>query len=359
MAPDLDGHPVFPDTAGSLASRFLTPSLYRRLSKLKTATGFTLDQAIRSGRENPDSDIGIYAGDAESYTLFQEIFDPVIRAYHRIPGSIRHLSALSPLNLSDPDPDGRYILTTRVRTARNLSGYPFTPNMTAHTRQEVEQHIKQALCLLPDPFKGDYHPMGGLSPEKIFAKTSAGKAFLPGDRFQEAAGITCGFPASRGVYTSRDRQFFAWVNEEDHLRLICLEKSGALSRVFNRLALALEFLSKTLSFAWDPCKGYLNTCPTNIGTALRAGVHIRLPGLENHPDRLNDLASAHGLQIRGTRGEKTAVTGAVFDISNRFRLGIDENRLIQDLHTGITAIVAAEKQLEADPSSPGSPEPLK
>ncbi len=88
---------------------------------------------------------------------------------------------------------------------------------------------------------------------------------------------------------------------------------------------------------------------------MRAGVHIRLPGLERQPDRLNELASSHGLQIRGTRGEKTAVSGAVFDISNRFRLGIGETRLIQDLHSGITAIIAAEKQLAV--SGPGSPEP--
>ncbi len=127
MKADTGFQQMFPDNAVSLASRFLTPSLFRRLSKLKTATGFTLDQAIRSGRENPDSDIGIYAGDPESYTLFQDIFDPVIRACHRISGPICHVSELRPLDLDGPDPEGRYILSTRIRIARNLSGYAFTP----------------------------------------------------------------------------------------------------------------------------------------------------------------------------------------------------------------------------------------
>jgi creatine kinase/arginine kinase len=355
MKADTGFQAIFPDNADSLASRFLTPSIYTRLSKLKTATGFTLDQAIRSGRENPDSDIGIYAGDPESYSLFQEIFDPVIRAFHRTSGPICHMSDRTPLDLDDPDPEGRYILSTRIRTARNLSGHSFTPHMTPDARQGVEQRIKLVVAALPDPFKGDYHAMGDLSPEQIAARAAAGTAFLPGDRFQAKAGITCGFPASRGVYASHDRRFFVWVNEEDHLRIICLEDNGSLTRVFNRLILAIELLGRSLSFVWDPRRGYLNACPTNIGTAMRAGVHIRLPGLEKHPDRLNALASAYGLQIRGTRGEKTAVTGAVFDISNRFRLGITETRLIENLHTGITAIIAAEKLLAV--SGPGSPEP--
>lgn len=354
MTPD-PNNALFPDNADSLASRFLTPSVHARLSGLKTATGFTLDQAIRSGRENPDSDIGIYAGDPESYTLFKEIFDPVIRACHRVTGPIRHVSELTSLDLEDLDPAGRHILSTRIRTARNLSGHAFTPHMTPEARQVVEQQIKQAVSILPDPFTGNYHAMGGLSPDQIAERAAAGKAFLPGDRFQEAAGITRGFPASRGVHVSHDRKFFVWVNEEDQLRIICLENNGSLSQVFNRLVLALELLGRSLSFAWDPCKGYLNACPTNIGTAMRAGVHIRLPGLEQHPDRLNELASAHGLQIRGTRGEKTTVTGAVFDISNRFRLGTGETRIIQNLHTGITAIITAEKQLAG--SGPGSPAP--
>ncbi len=45
------------------------------------------------------------------------------------------------------------------------------------------------------------------------------------------------------------------------MRIICLEKNGSLSLVFNRLILALELLGRSLSFAWDPCKGYLTPAP--------------------------------------------------------------------------------------------------
>jgi protein-arginine kinase len=345
--------PLFPATSTSLAARFLTPALFQRLSELKTGSGFTLSQAIRSGQENPDSSIGIYAGDAESYCLFKEILDPVIRAYHGVTGPICHVSdfketggqAPGIADLPDLDPKHRYILSSRVRVARNLSGFAFTPHIRALDRQHAAQQIRQALAALPAPLQGRFHPMDRLSMGQITKQAAAGTAFLPGDRFQAAAGITREFPASRGVFVSHDRSLSLWVHEEDHLRIICLENSGDLSSVFNRLVLAMNHLGRSLVFAGDPRLGFLNACPTNIGTAMRAGVHIRLPKLEQHPEQLGQLARDHGLQIRGTAGEKTAVSGSVFDISNQHRLGIGETRLMQALHTGIAAIIEAEKTL--------------
>jgi creatine kinase/arginine kinase len=345
---------IFPEHAVSLAHRFLTPSLFGRLSRLKTDTGFTLEQAIRSGLENPDSHIGIYAGDAQTYTLFKEIFDPVIRTYHQITGPIRHIPRLEPLDLPDLDPHNQLIVSTRIRVARNLSGQAFSPNITTQNRQIVARQTQQALDALPESLQGHFHAMDTLTLDQIRNRAFQGTAFLPGDRFQASAGINREFPVSRGVFMSHDRTFRVWVNEEDHLRIICLEKTGNLSKVFNRMVSALAHISDTLDFASDPRLGYLTACPTNIGTAMRAGVHIRLPNLENHPDRLKRLASTHGLQIRGTQGEKTAVAESVFDISNRFRLGTGETQLIQTLQAGIAAIIEAETQLAVSgPESPG------
>lgn len=336
---------IFPENTVSLANRFLTPSLFDRLSRLKTATGFTLEQAIRSGRENPDSHIGIYAGDAQTYTLFKEVFDPVIRTYHQITGPIRHVSCLHRLDLPNLDPHNRFIVSTRIRVARNLSGHAFSPGITTHNRQTVARQIQQALDVLPDSLQGHFHPMDALTLDQIHNRAFQGTAFLPGDRFQASADIIRDFPVSRGVFMSHDRAFRVWVNEEDHLRIICLEKTGALSKIFNQMVSALAQIRKHLEFAFDPRLGYLTACPTNIGTAMRASVHIRLPKLEKDPGRLKRLASTHGLQIRGTQGEKTAVTESVLDISNRFRLGMGETRLIQTLHTGIAAIIEAETHL--------------
>lgn len=362
---------VFSTSSNALVKQFLTPALFERLSCLKTASGFTLAGAVRSGQQNPDSSIGIYAGDAQSYCLFKEIFDPVIRTYHELTGVIRHVSDFKKAShqgsgrmdrpeteladLPDLDPARQYILSSRIRVARSLADFAFTPNISAKDRQHAAHQIQPALATLPAPLQGQYFPMDRLTPEQIITQAAAGTAFPPGDRFQAAAGITRGFPNARGVYADQGGRFSVWVHEEDHLRIICLENTGSLSSVFNRLALALDHLTRTLAFAWDPCLGFLNACPSNIGTAMRAGVHIRLPNLDQRPDLLRQLVRDHGLQIRGTAGEKTAVSGAVFDISNKKRLGIGEIQLIRSLHTGIAAIIETEKNLS--PPGPGCPGP--
>jgi creatine kinase/arginine kinase len=169
--------------------------------------------------------------------------------------------------------------------------------------------------------------------------------FTKGDRFQDAAGINSDFPEGRGVFYSSDRKLIVWVNEEDHLRIMSLEKTSDLSAAFYRLCRALQVLETQLDFAWDKTNGYLTSCPTNLGTAMRAGIHIRLEKLDRNREILNKLAREYHLQIRGTRGEKTKIEEAVFDISNAQRLGITETAIIQSLHKGIAALIKAEENL--------------
>ena len=59
---------------------------------------------------------------------------------------------------------------------------------------------------------------------------------------------------------------------------------GDIGAVFERLARGIEEINKYMDFAHDPSLGYITSCPTNLGTALRASVHIRLPNLDNDRD---------------------------------------------------------------------------
>lgn len=342
--------PPFEETSPALVKRYLTPDIYTRLSRLETPAGFTLDQAIRSGLENPDSSIGIYAGDAQAYALFRDIFEPVIREYHGMDRKLDHgrvgeFRAEALTGLANPDPDGEFIRSSRVRVARNLSGFAFPPHISAGDRKAVETKALEAMETLPRELKGEYYSMTGLSPDEIRERAAKGRAFIPGDRFMASAGVNRMFPEARGVYRSRDGCFMTWINEEDHLRVISLEQSSDLIGVFMRLGHALKALSRVLSFSVTPSLGCLSSCPTNIGTAMRAGVHICLPRLEKQPGLMAEIVRDHVLQIRGTRGEKTKVSGAVFDISNRRRLGLSETTLFKGLHAGVTALIRTEKTL--------------
>lgn len=337
--------PKFHHDSRALVKQYLTRKLYERLAPLKTKTDFTLDAAIQSGLKNQDSHIGIYAGDTHSYSLFSEILDPIIHEYHAVDETFAHDNGLDQTHLPPLDPDKAFILSSRVRVARNIEGFSFPCHITPQNRNLVESLVAGATKKIPRDLAGNYLGFKRIPPHEIQNLLSKKQVFPAGDRFQDAAGINRDFPDARGIFTSRDKKFMIWVNEEDHLRIISMESSSDISGVFNRLCLGLNYLSRRLEFAFDKKYGFLTSCPTNIGTAMRAGVHIRLKKLEKNMALLKQLVNQHHLQIRGTGGEKTAIDGAIFDISNTQRLGISGTRIIQNLHTGIAAIIAAEKSL--------------
>ena len=101
--------------------------------------------------------------------------------------------------------------------------------------------------------------------------------FKEGDRFLDACGLNRDWPKNRGIYHNDDKTFLTWVNEEDQLRIISMQPGANIRQVFARLVDAQEKIEKVAKFAYDDHLGYITSCPTNLGTAMRASVHIHLP----------------------------------------------------------------------------------
>ena len=138
--------PSFPKDCKSLLSKYLTQDMYHQLKNKKTAYGFTLEKAINSGIQNHDSGIGVYAGDFESYHLFSPLFNAIIKDYHGFNKNDLHKSNLNPndLNAPNPDPEGKYIISTRIRVGRNFANMPLGPAITKEQRDEVENSAAEA-----------------------------------------------------------------------------------------------------------------------------------------------------------------------------------------------------------------------
>ena len=99
-----------------------------------------------------------------------------------------------------------------------------------------------------------------------------------------------------------------------------MEKGADIGKVFTRLSIGAAAIEKVAKFANDTHLGYITSCPTNLGTALRASVHIKLPFLAKAKDQLNAIADKYYVQIRGIHGEHTETDDGIFDISNRLTL---------------------------------------
>jgi creatine kinase/arginine kinase len=124
-----------------------------------------------------------------------------------------------------------------------------------------------------------------------------------------------------------------------------MQQGAGIKEVFDRLCRAAAHIETKCEFARDDHLGYITSCPTNLGTALRASVHIKLPKLMKNKDKFNAIAEKYYVQIRGIHGEHTETNDGVFDISNRRRLGRAENELVQDMIDGVRALIDAEKAL--------------
>jgi creatine kinase/arginine kinase len=103
--------------------------------------------------------------------------------------------------------------------------------------------------------------------------------FKEGDRFLEACGLNRDWPDGRGIFHNNEKTFLVWVNEEDQLRIISMQQGADIGAVFTRLSKACSHIETVAKFSHDEHLGYITSCPTNLGTALRASVHIQLPYL--------------------------------------------------------------------------------
>jgi len=340
-------YPNFPTDCNSMLCKHLTPEVFEALKDKKTSNGFTLEQAIYSGVQNIDSGIGVYAGDEETYTLFSKLFDPIIQEYHGFNSTDKHKSNLNPndLNAPNPDPEGKYIISTRIRVGRNVDNMPLGPAISKEQRNAVESSVVEGLQTLQGELKGEYYPLFGMSKDVQETLIKDHFLFKEGDRFLDAAGLNRNWPEGRGIYHNTAKTFLVWVNEEDQLRIISMQQGGDIKEVFTRLVNAIKSIETKVPFSYSEHLGYITSCPTNLGTAMRASVHIALPKLAKDMKAFKAITDKHHLQIRGIHGEHSESEGGVYDISNRRRLGVTEVEAVQDMYDGVLALIEAEKGL--------------
>merc|ERR1712089_48818 len=139
----------------------------------------------------------------------------------------------------------------------------------------------------------------------------------------------------------------------DQMRIISMEKGGDVKGVFARLARGIAAVGESVKaecgkdFALSEQYGFIHSCPTNLGTGMRASVMIDLPGYtkEGLPalqKRCEELA----VQPRGTRGESGGFDGGTYDISNKHRLGYSEVQLIQVMIDGVNTLWKEDLELQ-------------
>lgn len=220
------------------------------------------------GFENPDSYIGIYAADPSCYTVFGDLFNPIIHDYHygfKLSDSQPPTDWGAVDKVGNIDPKGQYVVSTRIRCCRSIEGFPFNPTLTESQYWDIENKMIPILGSLEGELKGAYYPLNGMTKEVQQKLIDDHFLFKEGDKYLVAANGCRYWPIGRGIYHNQNKTFLVWVNEEDQLRIISLQPGGDLGAVYKRFILGVTEIEKKVKFIKSDKFGYLTFCPTNLG----------------------------------------------------------------------------------------------
>lgn len=224
------------------------------------------------------------------------------------------------------------IITSRVRIARNIWGYPFKTCDETVARNLIKQASKALIRC--GNFKTVY--LSECSPVKLEGmkeKHLISQALIDNKEFGAAL-------------INDDESVSVMINEEDLIRQQCFMKGLRVFEAYKKLDRIDDELSKSFDFAFDDDWGYLTACPTNVGTGLRASVMLFLPAL-SISGKINDLCdsvASSGLTVRGAYGEGSTAEGYAYQISNEITLGISEQDILKLVEDAVIEVCAEERK---------------
>jgi protein arginine kinase len=242
-------------------------------------------------------------------------------------------------------PRHEIVVSSRVRLARNLAGFPFAQRAPDDQKAEVVRRSREALEALA---------LGTRTFWVDLEQTDKNVARLLVERHLISRELEGG-KGPRGVLVSRDEVVSVMVNEEDHLRIQAIRAALALEESFEAARAVDVGLEPRLAYAVSERYGYLTACPTNAGTGLRASVMLHLPGLVHlkQVDKVFQAASRSGLAVRGFNGEGTPAMGDLYQISNQVTLGRGEEEIVSDLNDILPRLLEYEERCRQELSGRG------
>ena len=227
--------------------------------------------------------------------------------------------------------DSDVVISTRIRFARSVEGYKFPNMMQTSEKEELIKKIKENIDKKEyDFFKTesiDKTTLGSLVEEHLISKEFT--------KLKNTA-----------IILNKDSSLVAMVNEEDHLRMQAFKSGFEIDECYRVLKNFNDNLEKKIEFIINDKYGYITSCPTNVGAAMRVSVMLHLPALARLGllAKIIDEATRMGLSVRGLYGENTSGYGNIYQISNSQTLGISNENIIRRTKAIVKTIIFQERK---------------
>jgi protein arginine kinase len=235
--------------------------------------------------------------------------------------------------------DEQIVISSRVRLARNLKEQAFPGWGGEEECARIWAALRPKLATLPvvqPEIDVGMDELGELDKQILLERH-----LISREQVEKGRGS--------GLIIRTDEGISIMVNEEDHLRLQALMPGLDLQGAWRLLDALDNEIEAATGYAFSPTLGYLTSCPTNVGTGMRASVMMHLPGLvlmEEMNPIIKGLGKI-GLTVRGLWGEGTEAVGNMFQISNQMTLGEKEIDIVHNIEQISLEIVEHEKNARA------------
>ncbi len=232
------------------------------------------------------------------------------------------------------------IISSRVRLARNLKKYNFHNKLSKADAEgmidEVKDSILGSRTVFGEQFK--YIKVSDLNENEKFAMVE--KHIISPELMK--SNQPC------GVLVKDDETISIMLNEEDHIRIQAISSGDSIDAAYDLADKIDDLIEESVEYAFSEKYGYLTSCPTNVGTGLRASYMMHLPELEKTGQIKNVIQaiSKFGITVRGIYGEGSEAMGSIYQISNQVTLGQSEYDIIDNLKKVAAIIVKREQELE-------------
>lgn len=241
-------------------------------------------------------------------------------------------------------PDSDIVISSRIRVARNLHGIPFPLLATTQQSADSMERLMEVGQSSELSKLGPFETVKMAELNEMERQVLVEKHLISPNLANESR--------NGGLILSKDESISIMVNEEDHLRIQCLYPGLQIHKAWEAASHIDDIFESKIDYAFDEKRGYLTSCPTNVGTGIRASVMVHLPALvlTSQINRILQAVHQVGLAVRGLYGEGSEAIGNLFQISNQITLGQSEEEIMENLYGVVKQIIeherAAREQLQ-------------
>ncbi|MTW86401.1 protein arginine kinase [Virgibacillus dakarensis] len=249
-------------------------------------------------------------------------------------------NAISPW-MHDEGPDNDIVLSSRIRLARNFAKVSFPLAAEQEELEEILQFFKTEYA--HQTFQ-EYQDLEFISIPEL---TPTEKRVLVEKHL--ISPHLAKHAQTAAAVISKNEQVSVMINEEDHIRIQLYFPGLQLDKALEKGFEFDDWLEEKINYAFDESRGYLTSCPTNVGTGMRASVMMHLPSLTitRQINRMIPAINQLGLVVRGIYGEGSEALGNIFQISNQITLGKSEQDIVGDLQGVVKQLIEQERNARA------------